>query len=77
MFILKKNAKKYVYTDLKTIASVEEQRIDLRIKIPRETINVCVIDDEGFDINMLYDLGYKNIRKKYSLRVWMNMKTMI
>lgn len=64
MFILKKNAKKYVYTDLKTIASVEEQRIDLRIKIPRETIKVCVIDDEGFDINMLYDLGYKNIRKK-------------
>lgn len=64
MFILKKNAKKYVYTNLKTIASVEEQRIDLRIKIPRETIKVCVIDDEGFDINMLYDLGYKNIRKK-------------
>lgn len=64
MFILKKNAKKYVYTDLKTIASVEEQRIDLRIKIPRESIKVCVIDDEGFDINMLYDLGYKNIRKK-------------
>lgn len=64
MFIFKKNAKKYVYTNLKTIASVEEQRIDLRIKIPRETIKVCVIDDEGFDINMLYDLGYKNIRKK-------------
>ena len=64
MFILKKNAKKYVYTNLKTIASVEEQRIDLRIKIPRETIKVCVIDDEGFDINMLYDLGYKNIKKK-------------
>ena len=64
MFILKKNAKKYVYTNLKTIASVEEQRIDLRIKIPRETIKVYVIDDEGFDINMLYDLGYKNIRKK-------------
>lgn len=36
----------------------------MRIKIPRETIKVCVIDDEGFDINMLYDLGYKNIRKK-------------
>ena len=64
MIILKKNAKKYVYMDLKTIASIEEQRIDSRIKIPRETIKVCVIDDEGFDINMLYDLGYKNIRKK-------------
>lgn len=64
MFILKKNAKKFVYTDLMTIASVEEQRIDLKIKIPRENIRICVIDDEGFDINMLYDLGYKNIRKK-------------
>lgn len=64
MFILKKNAEKYVYTNLKTIASIEEQRIDLKIKIPRETIKICVIDDEGFDINMLYDLGYKNIRKK-------------
>ncbi len=30
MFILKKNAKKYVYTDLKTITSVEEQRLDIR-----------------------------------------------
>ena len=64
MFILKKNAKKFVYTDLMTIASVEEQRIDLKIKIPRENIRICVIDDEGFDINMLYDLGDKNIRKK-------------
>ncbi|OLA48417.1 MAG: hypothetical protein BHW39_01230 [Firmicutes bacterium CAG:552_39_19] len=64
MFILKKNAKKFVYTDLMTIASVEEQRIDLKIKVPRENIRICVIDDEGFDINMLYDLGYMNIRKK-------------
>lgn len=64
MFVLKKNAKKYVYTNLKTISSVEEQRIDMRINVPRETIKICVIDDEGFDINMLYDLGYKNIRKK-------------
>ena len=64
MFLLKKNAEKDVYTNLKTIASIEEQRIDLKIKIPRETIKICVIDDEGFDINMLYDLGYKNIRKK-------------
>lgn len=64
MFLLKKNAKKYVYMDLMTIASVEEQRMDSKIKISRENIKICVIDDEGFDINMLYSLGYKDIRKK-------------
>lgn len=64
MFILRKNAQEYVYKNLLTIASVEEQRIDSKIKIPREQIKVCVIDDEGFDMNTLYDLGYKNIRKK-------------
>ena len=64
MFILKKNAKRYTYMKLKTIKTVEEQRIDLKIKIPRDTIKICVIDDEGFDINMLYDLGYKKIYKK-------------
>lgn len=64
MILLKKNAKQYVYNDLKTIAMVEEQWITLELNIPRDTIKICIIDDEGFDINMLYDLGYKNIRKK-------------
>ena len=64
MFILKKNAQEYAYKNLLTIATVEEQRIDSKIKILRDQIKVCVIDDEGFDINTLYDLGYKNIRKK-------------
>lgn len=64
MFMLKKNAQEYVYKNLLTIAAVEEQRIDSKIKIPRDQIKVCVIDDEGFDMNTLYDLGYKNIRRK-------------
>lgn len=64
MFLLKKNAMKYTYDRLKSIALIEEQRIDLKIKIPRDSIKICIIDDEGFDINMLYDLGYKDIRKK-------------
>lgn len=64
MIILKKNAQEYVYNNLLTIASVEEQRIESKIKIQRDQIKVCVIDDEGFDINTLYDLGYKDIRKK-------------
>lgn len=64
MFMLKKNAQEFVYKNLLTIAAVEEQRIDSKIKIPRDQIKVCVIDDEGFDMNTLYDLGYKNIRKK-------------
>ena len=77
MFILKKNVKRFAYADLMTIASVEEQRIDSNTKIQRETIKICVIDDEGFDINTLYDLGYKNIRKKYNLKVWMNIRNTI
>lgn len=64
IMVTKKNAHEYVYGNLLTIASVEEQRIDTKIKIQRDQIKVCVIDDEGFDINTLYDLGYKNIRKK-------------
>lgn len=64
MIISKKNAQEYVYKNLLTISSVEEQRIDSKIKIQRDQIKVCVIDDEGFDINTLYALGYKNIRKK-------------
>ena len=42
--MLKKNAQEYVYKNLLTIAAVEEQRIDLKMKIPRDQIKVCVID---------------------------------
>ena len=63
-FILKKNASKYVYQKLNSISILEEQKRYSDIKVNRNNIKICVIDDEGFDINKVHSLGYIQIERK-------------
>lgn len=56
--------KYYVYGQLKTIMEVEEKTL-VSANFPKEKIRICVIDDEGFEIDNLYSLGYRDIVKHF------------
>jgi len=62
--ISKKNAGKYVYEKLYSIANLKEQRISSKINIDRKSVKICVIDDEGFDIEKVHSLGYIQVERK-------------
>ena len=62
--IFEKNASRYVYQKLNSINSLREKRITSGIKIDRKNVKICVIDDEGFDIEKIHSLGYIQIERK-------------
>lgn len=64
MFLMKKNAPGYVYEDMYTIGMLKEKKISSDIHIDRSNLKICVLDDEGFDINKIYALGYKQVERK-------------
>ena len=61
---MKKNAPGYVYEDMYTIGMLKEKKISSDIHIDRSNLKICVLDDEGFDINKIYALGYKQVERK-------------
>lgn len=63
-FILEKNASKHVYQKLNSISVLKEQKICSDIKVDRNNVKVCVVDDEGFDINKVHSLGYIQVERK-------------
>lgn len=62
--MFEKNAVKYVYRKLHSISNLKEQRISSDIKIDRKNVKICVVDDEGFDIDKVYSLGYIQVDRK-------------
>lgn len=62
--IFKKNATKYVYQKLYSISSLKERRISSDIKIDRKNLKICVVDDEGFDLEKVRALGYIQVERK-------------
>lgn len=63
-FIYEKNAPKYVYQKLNSISVLKEQKIYSEIKVNRNNVKICVVDDEGFDINKVHSLGYIQVERK-------------
>lgn len=63
-FILEKNASKYVYQKLNSISVLKEQKICSDIKVDRNNVKICVVDDKGFDINKVHSLGYIQVERK-------------
>ena len=62
--VLEKNAIKYVYHKLNSISSLKEQKISFEIKVDRKKVKICVVDDEGFDIDKVHSLGYIQVDRK-------------
>lgn len=62
--ICEKDATKYVYERLHSIGDLKEQSISSDIKINRNNVKICIIDDEGFDINKVHSLGYIQVDRK-------------
>lgn len=63
-FIYEKNEPKYVYQKLNSISVLKEQKIYSEIKVNRNNVKICVVDDEGFDINKVHSLGYIQVERK-------------
>ena len=62
--ILEKNARNYVYGNLHSIGDLKEQKIDANLHFDRSNVKICVLDDEGFDIDKIYALGYIRVERK-------------
>lgn len=62
--IFEKNATKYAYDKLYSISSLKEQKVSSEIKVNRNNVRICVIDDEGFDIDKVHSLGYIQVDRK-------------
>lgn len=62
--ILEKNATKYVYDKLCSISCLKDQKISSEIKVNRNNVKICVVDDEGFDIDKVHSLGYIQVDRK-------------
>lgn len=62
--LLEKNAKKFVYQKMRSISNLKEQKISSDITIDRKNVKVCVLDDEGFDIEKVHALGYIQVERK-------------
>ncbi len=62
--ICEKKAQKYVYEKMYSVGNLKEQRISTNIKIDRKNIKICVVDDEGFDIDKVHSLGYIQVERK-------------
>lgn len=62
--IFEKNAIQYVYQKLRSVSVLKEQKVSSDIKIDRKKIKICVVDDEGFDIDKVHSLGYIQVERK-------------
>lgn len=62
--INKNNARKYVYDSLHSISVLKERKISSNIEINRSDVKICVLDDEGFDIEKVHSLGYIKVERK-------------
>lgn len=62
--ICEKNATKYVYENLHSIGELKEQSVLSDIKVRRNDVKICIIDDEGFDIGKVHSLGYIQVDRK-------------
>lgn len=59
-----KSKEEEIYDSLKTLQDLVDQKYLFEKEIDRSKIRVCVLDDEGYDIDPLYSLGFTNIDRQ-------------
>lgn len=62
--IKEKDAIGYAYNKLISINTLKDQSISSKIKVDRKKVKICVVDDEGFDIEKVHSLGYIQVERK-------------